>query len=341
MKRYRALLPGMVAAIGMAVLILDSKTAIAGARDGVELCIKCVVPALFPFCLLSNYLTRSAVGTGAAFLRPIGKLCGIPNGSEGILITGLLGGYPVGAQCIAQSYAAGRICKDDARRMLGFCNNAGPAFLFGMTALLFDSKTAPFLLWLIQILSAILTGVILPGKSGNAVLPLVTAQQKPGQALQQSIKITASVCGWVVIFRTILAFAERWFLWMLPPVYSIIITGILELTNGYLRLDAIDDPGLRFLLASIFLAFGGICVMLQTLSATSDSGLELGCYLSGKPIQTAISAGLSILISRFLFSGEAVKLPTASVFLAAAGVILFTAAGKRKIYSSIPGSSGV
>ena len=40
---------GISAAVGLLVLIFDSSLAIQGAREGVELCLRTVIPSLFPF----------------------------------------------------------------------------------------------------------------------------------------------------------------------------------------------------------------------------------------------------------------------------------------------------
>jgi hypothetical protein len=49
----------------------------------------------------------------------------------------------------------------------------------------------------------------------------------------------------------------------------------------------IQQEGLRFLLCSLFLSFGGLCVTMQTISVTE--GLSIRGYLQGKAIQTAFS----------------------------------------------------
>ena len=41
----------VLAGFGMLVLILDGKTALLGMRDGLEICLWTVIPALFPFLL--------------------------------------------------------------------------------------------------------------------------------------------------------------------------------------------------------------------------------------------------------------------------------------------------
>ena len=338
MKRNPSPLSGLFAAAGMLALILDSRTALAGAAEGIDLCIRTVIPALFPFFLLSVILTGSAFGLELPLLRPIGKLCSIPRGAESILLTGLLGGYPVGAQCVSQAYAAGQLRKEDAERMLGFCSNAGPAFLFGMTGQLFQNKAVPFLLWGIHIASALITGTILPGRSTGNALPAPARKPQAGQALTKSIKITASVCGWVVIFRIVIAFARRWFLWLFPVTVQVIFTGILELTNGYLELIAVENESLRFILASCFLSFGGLCVGLQTVSVTADAGLSLRHYFPGKLTQTAVSASLSAITAGFLFHSPAPCCPIVTIL---PWIPYFIFRKNKKNSSSIPTASGV
>ena len=63
--------------------------------------------------------------------------------------------------------------------------------------------------------------------------------------------------------------------------------GVLELANGCCALEQITDVNLRFAICSGMLAFGGICVTMQTVSVTG--GLSLKQYFLGKMIQTAFS----------------------------------------------------
>ena len=78
----------------MLALILDGRTAIDGARQGIELCLRTVIPSLFPFFVLSILLTSSLLGGSLAVLRPLGRLFGMPDGAESLLIPAFLGGYP-------------------------------------------------------------------------------------------------------------------------------------------------------------------------------------------------------------------------------------------------------
>ncbi len=290
----RKLWTGISSAIGLLILILDTKTALSGASEGLELCIRTVIPSLLPFFVLSILLTSALSGECIPLLRPLGRLCGVKMGAESLLIVGMLGGYPTGAQCVAQAYEDGSLRRQDAERMIAFCNLAGPSFLFGIVAGKFSSSYAPWALWGIHILSALLVSILLVGKAKD------TATLRPGKvltlsdALQRSLRIMGCVCGWIVLFRIVIAFLNRWILWLLPVPAQVAITGILELSNGCCDLGRITDEGLRFIVSSGILAFGGLCVTMQTASVTAE--LSLKPYLIGKLLQVLFSVLLAALL---------------------------------------------
>lgn len=293
MYRKKQLMTAVLAALAMAALTLDAQTAVSGASQGIDLCIKAVIPSLFPFFFLSILLTASLAGHSSPLFDPITKICRIPPGSGSILAVGLLGGYPMGAQSVAQCYMAGGLTKADAERMLGFFSNAGPAFVFGMLASRFRSHGVAAALWFIHIASALLTGMLLPGQANGtcSVIPAETATA--GQALRRSVSAMAKVCAWIVLFRVLLAFSDRWLLFRLPATARVLVYGVMELSNGCHALSQIPNDGLRFILASVMLAFGGLCVMAQTVQVTDDAKLGLGQYLPGKLMQ----AGISLLLA--------------------------------------------
>ena len=300
MKSKIQLWTGFFAAIAMLFLILDTKTALEGAKEGIDLCIYSVIPALFPFIILSGIVCDTFIGRTIPFLKPLCRLCGIPTGTESLLILGFLGGYPAGAQSIHQAYTANQLSKTDAQRMLGFCNNAGPAFIFGMLGPFFNSAITPWILWLIHILSALAVSVILPKTQAKNVLLFSSKTPSISATLIRSVRITANVCAWVFLFRIIIQFAKRWFLWLLPTAFQTVFCGLLELTNGCVMLSYIQSESLRFIFASCFLAFGGFCVIMQTNSVVKDLGI--GTFIQGKLLQLNISFLLAAIIQRFFIT---------------------------------------
>ncbi len=293
MKKNRRI-TGCIAFFGILTLIFDSKTALEGAKAGVNLCLQTVIPSLFPFLLLSVLLTGTLSGSSLPLLRPIANFLGIPKGTESVLLTGFLGGYPTGAQSVALAHQAGLLTKSQGDRLLSFCSNAGPAFLFGMAAPLFSHPGVGFLLWGIHIASALLVAVLLPAekdsqKPASCGTPVVSVN-----VMHTAMTAMATVCGWVILFRVVLTILDRWFLQFLPVTLQVVAHGILELTNGCCALTSIPDSGLRFLLCSGMLSWGGICVVLQTSSVTA--GLSIPAYIKGKLLQTLFSLVLSAAV---------------------------------------------
>ena len=286
-KQY---LPAILGAFGFLILILDAKTAIIGAQDAINLCQRSVIPSLFPFIVLSNLVTSGLYGSTSPLLRPLGKLLGIPKGSEGIFLTGILGGYPTGAQAVQNAWTQGALSIEDARRMLGFCNNAGPAFLFGILAPFFP-RGRLWLLWIIHILSAVITGVLLPGRRDGCIGKICAEKSSPVTAVKGSVAVMGYICGWIVLFRVLFAFLSRWVLWLIPAEGQVSIYGLMELAGGCCSLNYVADPSLRFVICSAMLACGGLCVAMQTASVTDKLGM--GQYLAGKGIQTLCSIWLA------------------------------------------------
>lgn len=277
-----------------AILILDGRTALLGAQEGITLCIRSVIPSLFPFLVLSAYLTGALYSQQIPFLCTLGGLLHIPTGTEGILIPAFLGGYPLGAQAIGQAFQENRISDSSACRLLCFCNNVGPAFLFGMLSGLLGSVSYSWLCWGVQMACAFTAASLLkydseyaPGTPPASAVSLTDAVRKAMLAMGQ-------ICSWVILFRVVIAFCDRWFLWVLPEYVRILFCGLLELTNGCCMLPQIESPLLRFVMANCMLSFGGICVAMQTASVAA--GLPIKSYLLWKCIQSVLAAVYALIV---------------------------------------------
>lgn len=330
--KWRKVWTSSIAAIAMLVLILDAKTAFRGAADGISLCLNTVIPSLFPFLFLSVILNGALLGTQLPILAPLGRVLGVPKGAEQLLLVGVLGGYPVGAQCISDAYRNHRLSKQDAKRMLGFCSNAGPAFIFGMGSSIFHQGKILWGLWAIHILSAIFVGLVLPGKSNVHTHPHTETQSSLSRVLDRSVRTMAKVCGWIILFRVLIAFLDRWLLWAAQPELQVLLSGVLELSNGCCMLPSVSSQATKFILCSALLAFGGLCVMMQTFSVTSNTGM--GLYFPGKVMQCGISVFLSGLLKPVLFPSTELGISWLiglAVFLFTASIVMLRMKNKKRV----------
>lgn len=293
-------LPAVFACLGMVILILDGKTALSGAGEGLSLVWETVIPSLFPFFFLSILITGGFSGTTFPILRLLGKIFRIPEGAEPVLISAFLGGYPTGVQAVATAWKNGSLKKEDAQQMMAFCNNPGPAFLFGMVASFFPKPGTVWLIWGILLLSAAAVSQLFPCSGKKASLSPSSNPVTPVSALKSAVMVTAQVCGWVILFRTMMAFLQRWILWLLPAEGQAAVIGALELSNGCCFLSEISDLRLRFVLCCGMLSFGGVCVAMQTVSVSQ--GLSMKNYWIGKGLQTVLCIAAAIAVQyRFFF----------------------------------------
>ena len=276
-----------MASLGMLILILDGKTALTGIREGLKVCMETLIPALFPFLFISSVISGNLPRNSRGFIGKLLKKFGVPEYAAGILPIGWLGGYPVGARCASKLFQTGSCSAGDATNLAVICNMAGPAFLFGVLMPFFQKKWTVFILWGIHLTAGVLAGSSKIRKDLNSVESSNDQTSSFATHLSGAIRAMANICGCVILFRMLLELLQRWFLWLIPAEFSILITGLLELSNGCLRLSEIQQEDLRFLMASVLLSFGGFCVLLQTMSLFPE--LTVKRYLSGKLLQTLYS----------------------------------------------------
>lgn len=282
----------IIALLSIMLLIVDNKCALNGSKQGLDLCVRTVIPSLFPFFFLSMMLTTSMENEDSKLLRRLSGYVNIPKAAAPIVVPAFLGGYPVGAKSVADMYRNGILTKQMAEKLLAFCSNAGPSFLFGMVSVFFPDKKMVWKLWVIHILGALFVANIYPRTGQDEIEPHSSQHilcQK--DLMLSSLSAIGIVCGWVILFRILISFLNQYVFGILPPWIQVVVIGILELSNGCCELMRISDVGLRFVICSSMLAFGGVCVLLQTISVLQ--GLSIRHYLIGKSIQSIFSLILS------------------------------------------------
>lgn len=299
MKR---ILISFFAVLGLTILILDAQTAMHAARDAIQLCISVIIPSLFPFFVLVNLLSDTMLGGKFRWLSTLERWMHLPSGSGSLYLVGLLGGYPTGAKLVHSAWKEGALDRGNAQRMLAFCSNAGPAFLFGIVGPMFSNIQTVWAIWGIHILSSFGVGCIYNPQTSLCSASVTTSRYSINDAVKKSVSVMGYVCGWILLFRILAGFLNRWFLWLLPSEIQVLLISILELANGCTCMNLIDNEGLRMIIASAAINFGGICVWMQTASITT--GLDIRDYLKGKLLQTAFGVGLTMIGQCFLLPSE-------------------------------------
>lgn len=281
----------LILASVMVLLLWRSAVAAEAVRRGLTLCARSVIPALFPYFVVSGLFISLGFADGVGRrLEPLTRrLFGVGGAGASAFFLGLLGGYPVGGRTVGQLYRAGRLSKDEAERLLAFCNNAGPSFILGVVGVgCFGSLRTGIYLYLVHAFSAVLVGILFRKKapaSGQKVRysaafePIAAFVRAVGEAAEGMVRL----CGFVVFFLVILALITD-----LTGLNHPVLLGLVELTTGVTTLEG--RPG-DLVWAAALLGWGGLSVHGQTAAVLSNTGLGLGRYFLGKILQAIFSAG--------------------------------------------------
>ena len=221
-------------------------------------------------------------------------------GSLGLaaLVLGLVGGYPIGAKTAADLYRENLVSREEAERLLAFCNNSNPVFLISVLGVgVFGSVRAGVWLWLIHVLSALLTGLVFRG-SGKSASRQELTRHPPFQAVSFAEAFTGAVRSSLAGILSVCAFVVFFYVLAQPLTamggrLGAVLVAALELFSLTPLLTA-DAFG--FLLAAAAAGWGGLSVLCQTLAVLEGSGLRLrNCFL-GKVVQSAFSLLLAALL---------------------------------------------
>ena len=186
-------------------------------------------------------------------------------------------------------------------------------------------------LWLCQLTSAVLLGVLL---RGSAPRPQCAAAKQAGarplpfsaaftRAVKTAGSVSLSVCMIVVTFRVLCGALDTVLPAETPVILRIFLSGVLELSGGTALLAQAALPRVSaFALCSFFLAFGGVGVAAQVASVMQDAGLRVHGYLRAKLLQGVLAAILSLPAGLFLFADRQNAARLAALY-AAAGTICF------------------
>lgn len=303
--RARWRLPGCLALCGLLVwLLADAVGVRASVEEALDLCARSVIPALFPFLVVTSALLSLGFGELAApwlagLMEPLYR---VPGAGSAALVLGLVGGYPVGAATAGRLYQEGLMSREEGERLLTFCNNSNPVFLISVLGVgVFGSVRTGIWLWLIHVLSALLTGLLFRGRGtsarrrGMAGAPAFRAVSLPAavvEAVGSSLRGMLSVCAFVVFFyvlaQPLAAAGGR---------TGAALVGIVELFS---LTPLLTPDRFGFILASGMAGWGGLSVLCQTAAVLEGSGLGAGSCLRGKAVQGLLAAALAALAAGYV-----------------------------------------
>ena len=175
----------LATACAFAIFFVEADVIIERMKSGLELVGGVIIPTLFPYMVLSEIIILSGIGDliermlGDAFSR----IFNLPKCCSSAFILGILCGFPVGTKIAYSLYEKGKITDAELLRLLMFCNIQSISFIVNTVGgSLLGSRSAGIALYVTQVISAIIVGLILSkintNKCYNSTRPIQVKSTK-------------------------------------------------------------------------------------------------------------------------------------------------------------------
>lgn len=299
-----------------------------GIRNGLNICGSSVIPSLFPFMVISDFILRSGIGNIAGQkLAPItNKVFRLPGTAGCAVMLSLVGGFPVGAKMTAQLFENGDITRKQGRRMIFFCVNAGPAFVIGTVgSTMLSSRKAGIILFASLTASSLLTGFVSRfAEKKTDRINIKTSPFNPSvlsDSVSSSVQAMLGVCAWILLFSGLNAYLIR-----LPVNGSAlaVLSMLTEVTGGCI---AASNAFPAFVCAFV-IGWSGLAVHCQLLPYISRLEIKISMFLLSRIIAGVLSALIALLLFK-LFPCEI------SVFSPSSGII------SKPLSASVPAAAAM
>ena len=292
--------------------------------DGLKIWATIVLPSLFCFMILTKLLIQNKYTNSIFSLinYPFKKIYQTSFGGY-IFLMSIISGYPLGCKLISEFYNSNQISYDEAKILTSFCSTSGPMFIIGSLSVgMFNSSAIGLRLLLVHIVSALLNGIIYKTKTKidkkienkNILLNKTSAtKQTLNEIMLDTIVSSFMVGGFICLSFTLINFLSNFkiidailnLLNMFIPnsksIIDAILSGMIELTNGCVKLSTLDFSRWIFIALSGLLAFGGLSIHLQSQVFLSKCKIKYSYFLLTKTTQAIIACVVSAVFSMFLF----------------------------------------
>ncbi len=288
-----------------------------------------------------------------------------PGESAYVFLASALSGYPVGARLSAELYADKQITEAEAQRIIRFTSVSGPVFMTGTVCSgLLGLPEAGVYLAAAHYLSAIAVGIFFGVFARRQHLKInnkprarfadAWAQFKKDAAycppigdllsssIEKALQVLLKVGGFIILFSVVLEMLSVTHVmdalrWAYMPVANMagfsaestqaLLFGGVEMTSGCARAAALSVPiQVKLPLIAGIIAFGGLCIHMQTTAMTASAGLKPKGFALAKSIQAMLAFFFtSVLLAVFPLT-TTVSALGAETKTAAYGGIIFAAA---------------
>lgn len=300
-KIKNSLLMFVIVIVGFLV-ICERKNVSQTVSESLNICGNIIIPSLFPFMVLSTFALNVGVfdveNKAVAFVMK--KVFNLPYISFSAIVFGFVGGYPVGAKIVSELYESEKISSSDAKHLMSFCVNAGPAFIVSAVGeMILHSKKAGYLILISCCVSSLITGVLYARLKKvkdiayqNKFSKKMSVSDGFVYSVSSSCNGIVSICGWILVFSVFSVIIR---IFITNEKVEMIFDSLAEITTGLT--SAVELGGIVFAAACI--SFGGICIAFQLLPYIKKCEMKITEYLRFRIFNAVLTFFVSKIIMSF------------------------------------------
>ncbi len=317
-----------------------------GVTEGLRICFYIIVPSLFPFMVLSTYITKSNIFEFTyRFLAPVSKfLFRQPANTVPVIIMSMVGGFPVGIKMTSNLLGDGMITEKQAQRLCFFCMNGGPAFIITAVGInMLGSMRAGVIMFASLCISSFILGIFTRFLGDKNELKEHTQKQATlvslSTAVSDTLQSILGICAWVVIFSAITSCLKNC---IENENIFIAISSFLEVAKGCVALAG----KMPIPVITAIIGFSGFCIHCQVISNLKECGVKYSHFFVCRVLNGALASFISYLIllvfpvhidvfasaQNMTVNTFSVSLPAFFAFLLMCIIMIFDIDRKKKVW---------
>ena len=303
MKRYIDMIVVIICSLFLILFIINRELVFNTVGFSLDIWITSVLPALFPFFVISDILISYDVirYIPKVIKNLFKKLFNVSDNGLVVIILSMLSGFPSNARNIKNMYNSNKISKKEGEHLLYFTHFSNPMFILGtLVSIFFKKKELGLIIFISHYLPNIIIGILLRKLNTNKLdtnynndinnnFGLVLTK-----SIRKSLDSVFNILGTLTVFLIISS--------LLNNGISLLIKSILELTSGLKELSNFNLSNSYLVIASsCILSFGGLSVHMQVINELSDTDISYSNFFIGRIIQVILSLVVSYILCLFTF----------------------------------------
>lgn len=309
MKRYIDMIVVIICSLFLILFIINRELVFNTVGFSLDIWITSVLPALFPFFVISDILISYDVirYIPKVIKNLFKKLFNVSDNGLVVIILSMLSGFPSNARNIKNMYNSNKISKKEGEHLLYFTHFSNPMFILGtLVSIFLKKKELGLIIFISHYLPNIIIGILIRKLNTNKLdtnynndinnnFGLVLTK-----SIRKSLDSVFNILGTLTVFLIISSLLINVF--NFNNGISLLIKSILELTSGLKELSNFNLSNSYLVIASsCILSFGGLSVHMQVINELSDTDISYSNFFIGRIIQVILSLVVSYILCLFTF----------------------------------------